>query len=206
MGIGTMFLSGKRTFIDPCWSCGAFNETPSLQSLNAQQNNIFFFFFFFNTIFVSSHMYPENPEGTQVIVGSMNMGYISDTARNRTHNLFRPKREPIPQGHSDGPSYACSHSTKPLEMIGRSTYILACSRGAAPDSDINQTAGSGGHPSMWKKSMCAGQPKRAGDAAESWEFLGEFSWVQFDPMGVRGLLFIIFHYQQTIYQIISITT
>ena len=38
------------------------------------------FFFFFNTIFVSSHMYPENPEGTQVIVGSMNMGYISDTA------------------------------------------------------------------------------------------------------------------------------
>ena len=57
---------------------------------------------FFNTIFVSSHMYPENPEGTQVIVGSMNMGYISDTARNRTHNLFRPKRESIPLGHSDG--------------------------------------------------------------------------------------------------------
>ena len=48
-----------------------------------------FQFFFFNTIFVSSHMYPENPEGTQVIVGSMNMGYISDTARNQTHNLFR---------------------------------------------------------------------------------------------------------------------
>ena len=47
-------------------------------------------------------MYPENPEGTQVIVGSMNMGYISDTARNRTHNLFRPKWEPIPLGHSDG--------------------------------------------------------------------------------------------------------
>ena len=44
-----------------------------------------------NTIFVSSHMYPENPEGTQVILGSMNMGYISNTARNRTHNLFRPK-------------------------------------------------------------------------------------------------------------------
>ena len=45
-------------------------------------------------------MYPENPEGTQVIVGSMNMEYISDTARNRAHNLFRPKREPIPLGHS----------------------------------------------------------------------------------------------------------
>ena len=43
---------------------------------------------FLNTFFVSSHMYPENPEGTQVIVGSMNMEYISDTARNRNHNLF----------------------------------------------------------------------------------------------------------------------
>ena len=47
-------------------------------------------------------MHPENPEGTQVFVGSMNMGYISDTARNRTHNLFRPKWEPIPLGKSDG--------------------------------------------------------------------------------------------------------
>ena len=47
-------------------------------------------------------MYPENLDGTQVIVGSMNMRYISDTARNRTHNLFRHKREPIPLGHSDG--------------------------------------------------------------------------------------------------------
>ena len=46
-------------------------------------------------------MYPENPEGTQVIVGSMNMGYISDIYQT-THNLFRPKREPIPLGHSDG--------------------------------------------------------------------------------------------------------
>ena len=38
-------------------------------------------------------MYPENPEGAQVIVDSMNMGYdiISDTARNGTHNLFHPK-------------------------------------------------------------------------------------------------------------------
>ena len=55
---------------------------------------------FLNTIFVSSHIHSENPEGTQVIVGSMNMGYISDTARNRTHNLFRPMREPIPLGHT----------------------------------------------------------------------------------------------------------
>ena len=63
----------------------------------------------FNTIFVSSHMYPENSDGTQVIVGSMNMGNISDTARNQTHSLFRPKRESIPLGHSHGhmcPSHA----------------------------------------------------------------------------------------------------
>ena len=63
---------------------------------------VMFIFIFFKHNFVSSHMYPENPEGTQVIVGSMNMGYISDTARNRTHDLFRPKREAIPLGHSDG--------------------------------------------------------------------------------------------------------
>ena len=42
---------------------------------------------YFYTVFVSCHMYPENPKRTQVIIGSMNMGYISDTARNRTHNL-----------------------------------------------------------------------------------------------------------------------
>ena len=35
-------------------------------------------------------------------IGSMNMGYVSDTARIRTHNLFRPKCVPIPLGHSDG--------------------------------------------------------------------------------------------------------
>ena len=29
----------------------------------------------FNTIVVSNHVYSENPEVTQVIVGSMNMGY-----------------------------------------------------------------------------------------------------------------------------------
>ena len=41
----------------------------------------------------------NNPEGTQIIVGSMNTGYISDTTGNRTHSLFRLKREPIPLGH-----------------------------------------------------------------------------------------------------------
>ena len=85
--------------------------------------------------------------------------------------------------------------SKPLEMIGSPTYVLACQEPTAPDSDINQTAGSPGRPSMWKNrcmhaAVCllhAGQLKRTGDAAKSGEFLGEFSWVEFDPMGVRGL-------------------
>ena len=46
-------------------------------------------------------MYPENLEGTQVIVGSMNMGYVSDTARIQSRNLFRPKCAPIPLGYND---------------------------------------------------------------------------------------------------------
>ena len=47
-------------------------------------------------------MYLENPEGIWVIVGSMNMRYVSDTARTRTRNLFRIKCTPIPLGHMDG--------------------------------------------------------------------------------------------------------
>ena len=33
----------------------------------------------------------------------------------------------------------------------------------------------------------AGQPKRDSNTAKSGELLGEFSWVELDPMGVRGL-------------------
>ena len=79
---------------------------------------------FFFTIFVSSHMYPENPEGTQVIVGSMNMGYISDTARNRTHNLFRPKREPIPLGHSMLPFSTRDHNFEFIKPIYKNNWLL----------------------------------------------------------------------------------
>ena len=49
-------------------------------------------------------MYPENLEGTQVIVGSIYMGYVSDTARIRTSNPFRLMCAPIPLDHSDGHS------------------------------------------------------------------------------------------------------
>ena len=69
--------------------------------------------------------------------------------------------------------------SKPLEMIGKSTYILACPIATATDSDIDQTAGSGGHLSMSKSQcvhatvclLCAGQPKCTGDAVTSGEFL-----------------------------------
>ena len=88
---------------------------------------------FFNTIFVSSHMYPVNPEETQVIVGSMNMGYISDTARNRTHNLFRPKREPIPLGHSDGRMLLHVECPCPPDVPVRRMCLLA---GCAYSPDV----------------------------------------------------------------------
>ena len=48
-------------------------------------------------------MYPDNLEGDPSNRWLIEQGkYISDTARNRTHNLFRPKQEPIPLRHSDG--------------------------------------------------------------------------------------------------------
>ena len=72
-------------------------------------------------------MYPENPEGTQVIVGSMNMGYISDTARNRTHNLFRPKREPIPLCHSDGQFFGLL-SSRMSSFLYSHDVVTACHR------------------------------------------------------------------------------
>ena len=46
---------------------------------------------YFSIFFLFLLLIKKSPEGTQVIVGSINMGYISDTARNRTHNLFRTK-------------------------------------------------------------------------------------------------------------------
>ena len=53
----------------------------------------------FSTQFLCQAIYvPREPRRDPS--SSMNMAYISDTPRNRTHNLFRPKRESIPLGHS----------------------------------------------------------------------------------------------------------
>ena len=86
--------------------------------------------------------------------------------------------------------------SKQLEMIGRSDYILACSIATALHSDINQTAGSGGHLSMWENrcthaTVCllrTGQPRRAGDVVKSGQFTGQFTWVTGDSMVVKGLI------------------
>ena len=74
---------------------GVVDNSPSLIWLQFIQ--------FFNTIFVSSHIVPREPEETRVIIGSMNMRYdIYPTLPRLELNLFRPKREPILLGHSDG--------------------------------------------------------------------------------------------------------
>ena len=95
------FLFPHALFQD--WS--TLSHSPSLKYINS----------FLNTIFVSCHMYPENPEGTQVIVGSMNMGYISDTARNRTHNPAVP-------------SQAGADTTRPHFFIWKQTMSSVNSR------------------------------------------------------------------------------
>ena len=59
--------------------------------------------------------------------------------------------------------------------------------------DINQTAGSHGHPSMWETrcmhvAVCllrAGQPNRVGVASTSVQSIGQFSWVTVDPVGQK---------------------
>ena len=87
--------------------------------------------------------------------------------------------------------------SKLLEMIGRSAYILARQIATAPDSDINQTAGSHGHPKIdacMHATVCllrAGQSRYAGDAAKSGRFIGQFSCCTCDTVGVRGLLSMI---------------
>ena len=60
--------------------------------------------FLFNTIFVSRHMLPREPrrDPRNCRFSEHGIWYISDTARNRTHNLFPPKCAPIPLGHIDG--------------------------------------------------------------------------------------------------------
>ena len=84
---------------------------------------------------------------------------------------------------------------KLLEIIDRVRLYPSCSFATALDSDINQTTGSGGHLSMWENrcmhaAVCllrAGQPRSAGDAAKLGQFVGKFSWVTGDPIGVKGL-------------------
>ena len=84
---------------------------------------------------------------------------------------------------------------KLLEIIDIVRLYPSCLFATALDSDIIQTTGSGGRPKMWENrrmhaAVCllrAGQPRSAGDAAKLGQFIGQFSWVTGDPIGVKGL-------------------
>ena len=86
---------------------------------------------------------------------------------------------------------------KLLDIIGRVRLCPSCSFATALDSDINQTTGSAGHLSMWENrcmhaAVCllrAGQPRSASDAAKLGQFIGQFSWVTGDPIGVKRLYY-----------------
>ena len=84
---------------------------------------------------------------------------------------------------------------KLLEMIGRVRLCSSYSFAIALDLNINQTAA---RVVIWvceKIDVCmpqcvccvAGQPRRAGAAAKSGQFVGQFSWVTGDPTGLKGL-------------------
>ena len=62
---------------------------------------VLFYFIFFQHNFCVEPYVPREPRRDPSNRSSMNMGYISHTARNQTQNLFRPKQKPIPLGQSD---------------------------------------------------------------------------------------------------------
>ena len=93
----------------------------------------------------------------------------------------------------------CINAYNPLTSVAISKLLewsigphifLVGSIVTALHSDINQTAGSSGRPSMWENrcmhaTVCllrAGQPRRAGDAAKSGQFKGQFSWDENVPL------------------------
>ena len=81
------------------------------------------------------------------------------------------------------------------KLLVRVLLCPSCSFATALDSDVNQTTGSGGHLSTWENrwmhaAVCllrAGQPRSAGDAAKLGQFIGQFSGVTGDSIGVKGL-------------------
>ena len=79
-------------------------------------------------------------------------------------------------------------------MIGRVGLCPSYPFATGLDSDLNQTACSGGHLSMWENrcmhaTVCllrAGQPRRTSAAAKSGQFVGQFSWVTGDQPVSKG--------------------
>ena len=109
--------------------------------------------------------------------------YINSWNKFSTVTIFNPLRPTAIQ--------------KLLEIIGRVRLYPSCSFATALDSDMNQTTGSGGHLNMWENqcmhaAVCllrAGQPRSAGNAAKLGQFIGQFSWVTGNSIGLKGLMF-----------------
>ena len=84
-------------------------------------------------------MYPENPEGTQVIVGSMNMEYISDTEESNS--------QPVPSqagadtlDHSDSVSYIYIYIwTTPVDENDDWSQAIQPLRNHDSDDDSTET-------------------------------------------------------------------
>ena len=92
--------------------------------------------------------------------------------------------------------------SKPLEMIGSPTYVLTCQEPTAPDSDITRllvVQVCDKIDACMPHCVCCMQA--SSNAAKSGEFLGEFSLVEFDPMGIRGLKWIQTNYSWVFVQI-----
>ena len=87
----------------------------------------YYVWLFLNTILVSSHIYPENPEGTQVIVGSMNMGY-GLYIRHCQESNSQPVPSKIPLGHSDGRFASFSHLYSKHNHAPSSKYVAELSQ------------------------------------------------------------------------------
>ena len=100
---------------------------------------------FLNTIFVSNHMYPENPEGTQVIVCFMNTGYdiIYPTLSGLELATCSVTSAPIPLVHCDGRCPCTGEFTQSIHMTwswsSHSTSCLSHSFSAKTISARNRT-------------------------------------------------------------------
>ena len=84
-----------------------------------------YFFMFFQHNFCVKLYVPREPrrDPSNRRLYEHGIWYISDTARNRTHNLFRPKCAPIPLGHSDGQRSQWQKVSKYAHILLTCTHV-----------------------------------------------------------------------------------